>query len=577
MFESIDRETEGSLREAVDGTRLRSHVDALSDLRRYPGSDDQWEAAEYVVETLRDAGVDATLHTAEAYTSVPVDAAVTVTAPHRETIDDAITTAFSANTAPAGVSGELVHVESLDGDGPPAGVDGSVVLTRGLPTPAAIRKLEASGASAAVFESVTEGHLHEMIVSPVWGSPALDDLDDLPSLPVAQVHRRDGGRLADLVAGDDVEVTVRTQTRCELSELPCPVGRIDGTASDRYCLVGNHVDSWHEGVTDNATAVAATLELARLFADAEPKRGLVFGFWPGHSMGRYAGSAWYADERWLDLRENGVAYLHLDLNGLDGADELWFQHMAAVEDEHLAALETGPLPLGTKGDDGLLGGTDRPGRSSDQSFWGAGLASLLSGARFSDGHEEGGPVGGGWWWHTPADRADKVDPDLLVEEVEVYVAILSRFCNSPVLPHDFRNTCRDVRDTLESLDLADAAVDDALDELDALEANLERLADRIDDVDPGAAGVDADIEDLQVRLGNALIPALYMGRPDHEQEPALPHDLLPSFRVGEPPAERTGRDRRAAEITLRRASNRLAHRLRLANRAVGRYLDGTGD
>jgi Zn-dependent M28 family amino/carboxypeptidase len=181
------------------------------------------------------------------------------------------------------------------------------------------------------------------------------------------------------------------------------------------------------------------MELARVFAENPPKRGVVFGFWPGHSMGRYAGSTQYADQNWLDLRENGVAYLHIDLNGLDGADQLWFQHMAEVEDEHLDVLEAGPLALGTgSGDGDLINTSDRPGRNSDQSFWGAGLSSLLSGARFSATHEDSGPIGGGWWWHTPADTRDKVDVDLLVAEVQLYAALISRFTNSVVLPRDFR-------------------------------------------------------------------------------------------------------------------------------------------
>jgi Zn-dependent M28 family amino/carboxypeptidase len=71
--------------------------------------------------------------------------------------------------------------------------------------------------------------------------------------------------------------------------VPNPVGRIDGTESDRYLIVGNQVDFWFEGITDNATSMAATLEVARVFADDPPGRGLVFGFWSAHSTGRYAG------------------------------------------------------------------------------------------------------------------------------------------------------------------------------------------------------------------------------------------------------------------------------------------------
>lgn len=185
-----------------------------------------------------------------------------------------------------------------------------------------MRAIDQAGARAAVFQSPTEGQLHEMIASPIWGSPSVDDVDELPDLPVAEIHQSDGEWLTERLAGDDVEVAGETQARTEQQELPCPVACIEGTESDRYTVVGSHIDSRHEGVTDNASAVATSMELARVFAENPPKRGLVVGFWPGHSMGRYAGSARYAD-----------------LNGLDGADHLWAQHMAEVGEEHLDVLE----------------------------------------------------------------------------------------------------------------------------------------------------------------------------------------------------------------------------------------------
>jgi hypothetical protein len=570
MFDAIDRRSEDDLHTLVDTERLERHVDRFADLRRYPGSEDQWTAAEYVANTLEGYGADVTLHTVEAYTSVPEEASVTVTSPRHETIDEAITTAFSANTPPSGVSGPVVSVTSATD---PGDVADKIVLARGLPTPDKILALESAGARAVVFESPTPGHLHEMIVSPVWGTPSATEVDRLPDLPVAEIGQSDAEWLRTLVTGDDVEVSVETRTRTELTDLPCPVARIDGTESDRYFLVGNHIDAWHEGVTDNATAMVASMELARILAENPPKRGVVFGFWPGHSMGRYAGSSWYADEHWQDLRENGVAYLHIDLNGLEGADELWFQHMAEVEAEHLDALETGPLPLGTKGDTELLGASDRPGRNSDQSFWGTGLSSLLSGARFSAEHEDAGPVGGGWWWHTTADTRDKVDLDLLASEVRLYLTVVSRFCNSPVVPRDFRATCEDLRATLDRIDPDEEAVDfePVYRALDALEAALEDVTTAIEELDPDDP-VDDDLEELQVRLGNQLIPALYMEVRDVEQEPALPHDLLPGLRIAERLPELTGRDRRAAEITVTRGVNRLVHRIETATGAVERYL-----
>ncbi len=576
VIDTVDRTTEDGLVGEIDRSALEAHIDALADLRRYPGTDDQWEAAEYIVDELDADGVEVELQTVEAYTSIPVSATVTVTSPVQRAFEDAITTAFSASTPPGGVSGELVAVDAVGHSATDLpDLSGQIVFTEGLPTPGAVRAIDEAGAQAAVFQSPTEGQLHEMIASPIWGSPSVDDVDELPDLPVAEIHQRDGAWLAERLAGDDVAVTVETQARTEQRELPCPVAWIEGTESDRYTVVGNHIDSWHEGVTDNASAVATSMELARVFAEHPPKRGIVVGFWPGHSMGRYAGSARYADRNWLDLRENGIAYIHIDLNGLDGADHLWAQHMAEVGDEHLDVLADGPLPMETARDEGgLLGGGSRPGRNSDQSFWGAGLSSLLAGARFSADHEDAGPVGGGWWWHTPEDTRDKVDFDLMAEEARLYTAIVSRLSNSPVLPHDYRETAAEIRALTEQIDDAAAGEVDfapVYDRLDRLDAALESFAAVAEEVDDD--GVATGVEEVQVRLGNLLIPALYMESPAHEHDPALPHELLPYLRVAETLPDKTGPRAGFARTKAVRGVSKLAHNVEEAADTVEAFLD----
>lgn len=575
VIDTVDRTTEAELTDEIDRDALESHIDALADLRRYPATEDQWEAAEYIVEELDAEGIDIELQTIEAYTSVPESATVTVSSPVQKRFDEIITTAFSTSTPPGGVSGELMAVDSVDHNTTDLpDVEGKVVFIQGLPTPGAVRTIDDAGARGAVFQSPTEGELHEMIVSPVWGSPSLDNIDELPDLPVAEIHQSDGEWLAERLAGDKVKVAVETQVRTEQRELPCPVAHVPGTASDRYTVIGNHIDSWHEGVTDNASAVATSMELARVFNENPPKRGIVVGFWPGHSMGRYAGSARYADQNWLDLRENGIAYIHIDLNGLKGADYLMAQHMAEVGDEHLDVLEDGPLPLEAERDEGgLLGGGSRPGRSSDQSFWGAGLPSFLSGARFSADREDAGPVGGGWWWHTPEDTRDKIDFDLMMDEAQLYTAIISRLSNSPVLPHDYRETAAEIRALTEQIDAAaEGEVDfsPVYDRLDRLDGTLEEFVEIANSVDEDS--VETAIEGVQVRLGNLLIPALYMESPAHEHDPALPHELLPYLRVAESLPARTGPRAGFARTKAVRGVSKLADRVGEAADTVEAFL-----
>ena len=574
MIEQVDRKTDRKLRERVSVGELAQHVDAFDGTERVSGTDDEWEASEYVVETLREYGCEAELLEFEGYISIPEDGRVDVTAPTRQAFDEAITTSFSASTPPSGVSSEVVRISNVTEETVDAAdVKGKIAFTTGLPTPEPITLLEAAGAEAVIYQSSNPDHLHEMIVTPVWGTPGLGDEEAIPDLPVVEITSEAGDWLVDRCDEGPVEATVTTEVTTELTTLPCPVGRIEGTESQRYMIVGNHVDSWYEGITDNATAMAATLELARIFAQDPPARGVVFGFWPAHSTGRYAGSAWWADNEWLDLRENGVAYYHLDLNGLQGADGLWHQEMAELADEHVDILETaGNLPLLEAGEAGFLG-DDRPARNSDQSFWGAGLTSLLSGARLEPG-DDGGPVGGGWWWHTPEDTRDKVDLDVLAEETRIAVTLASRICNSPVLPHDYRATVSDVREQIETIESeTDRRFGTVHADLDALDATLEEAYAVVEDVGGWESSTAAAVEDFQVALGNELIPALYMSCRDYDHEPALPHRPLPKLRRAAA-VDGTRRRERFAATTLTREITRLRHRLRNATDAAERFVDG---
>ncbi|GGJ00029.1 peptidase M28 [Halobellus salinus] len=574
MLDVTDRQTERTLRERVDPAELNRHVDALEGLTRVSGSADERRAATYVVDTLREYGVDATLHEYETLVSVPESASVTVTAPDRRPVD-AITVSFGASTPDSGVSGPVVTRDRLnDADGGQAPAEGKILLAEGLPRPTVVQEAAAAGAEALVCQSPSE-HLYQGIVTPVWGTPSRATADRLPNLPVVEVTATDGAWLREQVAAGPVELTVATDVRTELATLPCPVGRIHGRESDRFLLIGNHIDSWFEGMTDNATAVAATLEVARVLStrDRPLRRGVRFGFWPAHSTGRYAGSARYADDNWLDLRDNGLAYLHLDLLGLQGADTLWYQHMAELGDEHLDAMAAATdLGVGD-GAESYLGG-DRPARNSDQSFWGTGLSSLLSGARLPPETDHGGPIGGGWWWHTSEDTRDKVDIDVLAAETRLYLTLAARICESPVPPHDFRAAVADVRAVLDEIGSTAGDAVTFADEYDSLEALRTALDDatRLIEARVGDQAVAADAEDLQVRLSNLLTPALYTDDEPYEQEPAAPHDRLPSLRVAEDIPDLTGRERRFAEASLRRGRNRLLHALDRATRVVESFV-----
>lgn len=67
------------------------------------------------------------------------------------------------------------------------------------------------------------------------------------------------------------------------------------------------------GADDNASGVAALLEISRAFAPLKPRRTLVFAFWTGEEEGKFGSSHYVRQPRWPLART--AAYLNLDMIG----------------------------------------------------------------------------------------------------------------------------------------------------------------------------------------------------------------------------------------------------------------------
>lgn len=98
---------------------------------------------------------------------------------------------------------------------------------------------------------------------------------------------------------------------------------------DKYVVVGGHYDSivmdgtnpliWAPGVDDNGTAVALTLELARILADIDLEKSVVFGCWAAEEQGLHGSRDWArkASEKDLDIE----VYMNYDMiANVDPAD-----------------------------------------------------------------------------------------------------------------------------------------------------------------------------------------------------------------------------------------------------------------
>src|SRR5690606_20679270 len=150
-----------------------------------------------------------------------------------------------------------------------------------------------------------------------------DRIDLLPTVAMVSIDRASGERLRKLIAERPTRAQVATSVDTAWRPIPvllCDV-RLD---LPEYVLFSGHVDSWHYGAMDNASANATMMETARILADHadELKRGVRFAFWSGHSHARYAGSTWFADRYWFDLHQRCIAHVNVDSTGAIGATDL---------------------------------------------------------------------------------------------------------------------------------------------------------------------------------------------------------------------------------------------------------------
>ncbi|HEY8292226.1 MAG TPA: M28 family peptidase, partial [Thermomicrobiales bacterium] len=511
---------ERALHEAVSLANLKRYNAEIARGVRLSGSADEAEAFAYLAAQCRAFGMTVRAYAIDAYVSLPGAAALAVVTPEARAIA-CITHSFSLATGPEGLTAPVVAV----GNGTAATdyaakeVRGAIVLVDGLAMPAAAHAAHQAGAAGMIC--VNPAGLHEMILSPVWGTPTPQTAPALPQLVAVSIRKEEGDALkARLAQGS---VTVRLQTEVETGWRPIPTLTADlpGTVEDRFVLLSGHVDSWHYGAMDNASANATMLEVGRIFSGqrGELRRGLRLAFWSGHSHARYGASAWYADHFFADLYDHCVCHVNAESTGGIGATNLASAGCMA-ETWRFAA---GPIRA--------VSGQEltyrRLARNGDQSFAGIGIPSALAGLSSQ-------PEGGlGWWWHTPEDTLDKIDDANLVRDTQVYLLTCWRLCTLPVLPFDYTETANELRDQLHQLadhryyyanfDLAPLVA-----EAEALMADVERLNGAIKNVGQDAARIDR-LNGALMAIGRALIPVNYTKAGPFAVDLALEMPVLPGL------------------------------------------------
>ncbi len=516
---------------------MEAELDSIVQYDRLSGSPGENAAIDYLVRALEEEGIRVEVDSFLGYVSDPISARIEV--PGTDFAPEAITVSGSGSVEdlqrPLVDLGSLDDLPAfltdtgerlvLDARGPPGSEDfpdlpdltGMIALVTGTPRPGPVIQISRLGADGAIFVN-PEDRLNELTTTTVWGAPSLRNYHRIPDLPVAEVKRSDGARLRAMLQEGPVQVRMSAETRTGWKPLRLAVAHIPGpTPESPFVLAGGHLDSWHHGGTDNGGANVAMLELARAFSRHQDrlKRGLLVAWWPGHSNGRYAGSRWFVDHRFDELRRRAVAYVNFEGLGQMGA-----KRFGANATGSLAGLARSVVTeeVGDSVD------PRPPGRNSDQSFNGVGLPLL----QFN--HYRLQEDGGYWWWHTPQDTRDKVDAQVLKTDADLYAAALARLLAEPNLPMDLSSVVERLGSLLaRRQEIAGSDLD-----LGKAIRQQERLLEAVEDLEASLpTSHDPAVDRALVAIARPLHRVLYTLLGPYHPDPAVTQGALPGLRAVE--------------------------------------------
>ena len=468
----------GRLERGIDKELMQRNWEEMMEIAPIlSGSPEEERAIQYMKEKFEGYGIECRVHRFEAYLSQPKYSRLKVVSPVEMEVK---CTPYRqvGTTGPDGFEAEMIYI-------PPeelgyADCRGKIVLCEqktsgdwmGLRAGFLLRLQNMGIAGLVVIEQddYKDFVMHQRADFSVSGSPTSDNIDDIQTIPaVLHISNKDGQELREVVKRGGVRAHIISEMDTGWKSIPLLETEIRGNEeADKFILVNAHVDTppFSPGVVDNLSGDVAVLELARLIS-AERKhlrRSVRIVIWPGHEIGRYAGSTWYNDFRWHELRHRCIASYNIDSPGTEGATK--FRDIQVTEVME-AALESVKAVTG-EGVESFRWAT----RAGDGSFWGTGMPHVsITTSRpeeLYDPHVN--YSGGGWWWHTPYATMDHGDVNVLEMDVKAEMNFIIRMVNSPVLPLSFGRYAARMHEILLEMQGKSEAVRDYF--------NLDRLIGR---------------------------------------------------------------------------------------------------
>lgn len=513
--------------------RLMSFASDISQWERLSGTEEELMAFRFMEEKLRSFGYVTQLLFHDAFISLPVSS--------RLLIDGAEipskTHSMVITTPAGGVDGRVAVLTAEEaGKASDGSLPGRILAIEGRAVFSKAKEAERLGAVGLIC--IQEAPVRECIPSAAWGSPDRFSEALYSAIPIISISKEDWE--ACFNGEKDCQAHMETVTDTGWRKIPSLTAELKASVTtEDFVMFSGHLDSWYHGAIDNGTVNAAQLEIAGIAAKHKErlKRNLCIVNFSGHSHGRYAGSAWYANAHWLWLHEHCVVNVNADSIGGKNASDLT-RSMIMPETKELACEIIKALT-------GVEFQGIRCKRAADQSFWNCGVSSAFASfskqpqIRMEDGSLSVGRGNAdlGWWWHTPADTMEQVDPENFKRDASVFCAYIMEFLTRDVLPLHFVRTAEEILEALEEWAVKAEGVFDLSRELWMAHTLVDRVRrfpfER------------AEHNRTALELGRILVPLLHTtgdiyGNDTAEEYPRMPAlmllDRLVKLEAGSDPA-----------------------------------------
>jgi aminopeptidase YwaD len=199
---------------SIDQKQLERHIRALTQWERLSGEKEAEKAAEYIVEELKKHDVQNECYQFNGFFSDPINGQVTVISTKNFNIQ-AKARSYSLH-CPEGIKGDVVY--DLYSDKQFKGKDpidrytnlkGKIVVSWNFYEDY-VKKIESAGAIGLIhIWPSPEKVIHEETVGTVWGTPTIENRDQLTKIPVVGINYDDGIQLLKVIQNEDIKVVLK--------------------------------------------------------------------------------------------------------------------------------------------------------------------------------------------------------------------------------------------------------------------------------------------------------------------------------------------------------------------------------